>query len=91
MTRRYGLIQGLLCGLVIGTAVTFLVNINPSNVEGAVYQKAASRAERVGEININNSTAFIWTFDFEGRRCLWVTQHAGRGGRGGLSCWEKTP
>ncbi len=61
------------------------------DAEIVVRREAAPKADRAGEININNSTAYLWTFDFEGRRCLWVTQHAGRGGRGGLTCWEPKP
>ncbi len=61
-----------------------------NDAETVAKREAAPQAERVGEIAINNTTGYLWTFDFEGRRCLWITLYAGRGGSGGLTCWEET-
>lgn len=47
--------------------------------------------ERAGEVSVNNNTLYLWTFDFEGQKCLWATASVGRGGRGGLTCWKEMP
>ncbi len=54
-------------------------------------REAPPSMERVGAIEVNTNTVYLWAFDFEGRRCLWATVHYARGGVGGLTCWEEMP
>lgn len=59
-----------------------------NNAVARSHRVALPSMARVGEIEVNNSTLYLWAFDFEGKRCLWATSRKVYA-RGGLTCWEK--
>jgi len=60
-----------------------------NEVAKVVAREALPSMERVGEVEVNNKTVYLWAFDFEGRRCLWGTTFASRSATAGLTCWKK--
>ncbi len=61
------------------------------DAEVVARREALPTMARAGEVSVNNTTLYLWEFEFEGKQCLWATASAGRGGRGGLTCWKETP
>lgn len=43
---------------------------------------------RAGEMAVNDTTLYLWKFEFEGKQCLWAT--TGHRSGGGLTCWKET-
>lgn len=62
-----------------------------SDAETTARRELPPEMSRAGEVAFNHNTLRLWTFEFEGKRCLWATAQVGRGGRGGLTCWEEKP
>lgn len=61
-----------------------------NDAETVARREALPALERAGELSVNNTTIYLWKFEFEGKQCLWVSAPVGRGGRGGLTCWKET-
>ena len=68
--------------LVVGVAAVFTTIQNDS--KRAELRAALPMMERVGEYQLDNQSLYLYGFDFEGKRCLWMTRlkHAG------LTCWD---
>jgi len=83
-------------GLFIVTSfiAVFILGIilaTQNDAKKVAYRETLPSMERVGDIIVNNTTLHLWTFDFEGKQCLWATGRSGTSGRAGLTCWEKMP
>ncbi len=90
MTWKFILALGVFMTL-LGFGIWDTVATFQADSETVAHREALPTMERVGAVEINNNTVYLWTFDFEGKRCLWATVHYARGGVGGLTCWEETP
>ncbi len=77
--------------ILVAFGVWGVIKTIENDAEAMESRERAPQAERAGEIAINNNTVYLWTFDFEGKRCLWATSHYAPGLGGGLTCWEQKP
>lgn len=86
MTRK---IAGAFMAVVLIIGLAALVTLTIQNdAETMAWQEALPSMARAGEVEVNNTTLYLWEFEFEGKRCLWATV---RYARGGLTCWEPKP
>ena len=76
--------------IIICFFIFFIADTIHNGNERVRAQESLQSMERVGSIGINNDTVFLWEFTYNGRKCLWATKVQGRGGYGGLTCWEET-
>ena len=60
-----------------------------NNAETVAHRETLPSMERAGEVLVNNTTLYLWKFDFEGQKCLWAISASSA--RGGLTCWKETP
>ncbi len=67
----------------ISAAYQQLVSID---VKNTALREALPGMERAGEYQVNQDILYLWTFDFEDKRCLYALHGKYRGG---LTCWEK--
>jgi hypothetical protein len=77
--------------LLAAFGVWGLMMILQQDADVVTRRAALPAMERAGRMSANNTTLYLWRFEFEGKQCLWATASVGRGGRGGLTCWEPKP
>ncbi|MEE8494578.1 MAG: hypothetical protein V3S25_11085 [Nitrospirales bacterium] len=71
---------GLLAGLAL---LAYTVTVQDQNA--TAHRRTLPTMELVGEFMHGNQSIYLYGFDFEGKRCIWMTKlkHAG------LTCWDK--